>query len=281
MSEDNSVNRRRLLRRAGTVATALGAAGVASAVAASPAAAAPGDSIVQGDNDAGTTATSITSSAASTLTLANSATSGAPLTLPPRALPTGAAADGSVFFGEDQALYYSWAGGNLAALYDSSWVPVTMPLSPFRIVDTATTDGRELCSAFALESAGRIKPRGLNTGVDMVVDLSWLFDPETNLDGCALQMNLTVLSLLPSYTAVWDSGNWPGTSSINSPANMQAISNFVQAAVGPDATLRFKVLKPTRIIVDVVGVIATSGNFAQTQQAQALAAKTKARLPRR
>jgi hypothetical protein len=72
--ENASVNRRRLLRRAGSVAAGVAGAGVITAVAGSPAQAAPGGQVLMAPgNDAGGNNTSITSTnATATLSLANS-----------------------------------------------------------------------------------------------------------------------------------------------------------------------------------------------------------------
>ncbi|MCP2326635.1 hypothetical protein HDA40_005142 [Hamadaea flava] len=268
MSGENAVDRRKLLRRAGTVAAGIGAAGVATAVAASPASATDGQPIVQGTDNTGTLTTSISSNASSTLTLANTKmantlAAGVPLTLAPQGFPPAGAPDGALVVDEGGYLNYAFGGGLQARVYDSSYIPFTNVFTPIRIVDTATADGRFACSAYALDgSSGRIKPRGLATGIDMVVDLSWALDKNSDLMGCAIQFNLTVQSVVPSYTAVWDSGNWPGTSSLNSPANSQAISNFVQTALDLDnATINIKVLKPSRIIIDLCGILACEGNY--------------------
>ena len=78
--EDRSVNRRRLLRRAGTVAAGVAGAGVVSAVVSSPAQAATGDNFVLGTaNTAGAT-TKLTAGDATqpALRLENAVAGGAP-----------------------------------------------------------------------------------------------------------------------------------------------------------------------------------------------------------
>lgn len=259
MSEENAVDRRKLLRRAGTVAAGIGAAGVATAVAASPASAAPGDALVQGANDAGATATSITSTAASTLTLANGG-SGAPLTLAPKAWTAGLA-DGSVQF-DGAGLNYAWGGnGSQAAVYDSSWVPISVPTPPLRMLVTFTDPAfMEFASGYSL-SGGKINPKNSATVPDMLFDLSWALDPNTDLSGTAVQFNLTAFSQLPGWVAAWDQDDWPANSNINTPANNVAIANFCQVAVGSDAKIRFKMNRPTALIIDILGFVAWPGNF--------------------
>src|SRR5262245_4261490 len=94
MSEEleRKVNRRRLLRRAGTVAAGVAGAGVASAAVGSPAEAAPGSPVLQGSaNDAGDTTTYLTAQNVSFPTLeltntgenATTGESGPPLRLAP------------------------------------------------------------------------------------------------------------------------------------------------------------------------------------------------------
>ncbi|MEV6965662.1 hypothetical protein AB0M47_11140 [Hamadaea sp. NPDC051192] len=260
MSEENAVDRRKLLRRAGTVAAGVGAAGVASAIAASPASAAAGEALVQGSNETAGVANSINSTASSTLTLSNSG-SGAPLTLPAKAWPSGLA-DGSIVFDSGQGLNYAWGGnGSQAAVYDSSWVPIVVPTPPLRVLVTFTSPAQMgLASGYSM-SGGKINPKNSATVPDMLVDLSWALDPATDLSGTAVQFNLTAFSAAAGWVAAWDEGPWPSNSNINTPGNNTAIANFCQVAVGSDGKIRFKMNRPTALIIDILGFVAWPGNF--------------------
>jgi hypothetical protein len=284
MSEENAVDRRKLLRRAGTVAAGIGAAGVATAVTASPASATDGQPIVQGVTNTGAATTTVTSTASSTLTLSNTAADGspgAPLTLPPRAWSDGLG-DGAIVFDSYQSLNYAWGGlGKRAAVYDSSWVPQVYPTPPMRVLVTFTNPPiMDLATEYTM-TGGKINPKGSPTNPDMVVDLTWALDPSTGLSGTAVQFNLTAFSSTPGWVAAWDEGDWPLNSSINTPANNQAIANFVQCAVGTDGKIRFKMSRPTALIIDILGFIAYPGNFAAQGVTTAKAApfeKTISRL---
>ncbi|MEV0268604.1 hypothetical protein AB0H43_07500 [Hamadaea sp. NPDC050747] len=270
MSEDNAVDRRRLLRRASTVAAGLGAAGVASAVAATPANAAAGDPVLLGDNDAGAATTSITSSSnASTLTLSNTG-NGAPIVLPSKQLPTNgdAIVDGGVYnFGG--YLYYGYAGG-LASIYDDSWSTMTMPLvAPERILDTRSAAGRaSVINKAVLDSAGRVKEgqtvhvrltpiSGANTGLKIAVGAS------------AMHGNVTVTGpVKPGYLSVFPYGKpRPVASNINFVAN-QTIANSVFAGVNYYGAADIDVVSiyafvTTHVILDVSGIVGNQYNVTE------------------
>ncbi|NUT36848.1 MAG: hypothetical protein HOV79_27655 [Hamadaea sp.] len=268
MSEDNAVNRRRLLRRAGTVAAGLGAAGVASAVAASPAAAADGQAIVQGSDNAGTTLTTVTSSnAGGTLKLVNSNAAGTPLVLADKVWPANPA-DGALGF-EDGYLLYGWGGGNTALVADSSWANYTAFLSaPRRVLDTRNALDRfwaQYVSPGQFQSDGKIKAGGI-----INVPLISVADEPISLGANGLQGNLTVTQ--PSaggWVTIYPYGSpKPNSSNVNFVAN-QTIANAVVSGVKagvittdegdfPVDFVSIYAAKATHVIFDVAAVIAPS-----------------------
>jgi hypothetical protein len=147
-----TVNRRRLLRRAGTVAAGLGAAGVASAVAAGPASANGGDPVLAGEaTDAGNATTTInTFSSGPTLSLANPALAGTPSGGQLQLVPSGSLLPRTVTFAPAGTLN-AHVGGDLeyqwdpnsppALLYGSMNATVTWPVAPFRALDTRGLGG--------------------------------------------------------------------------------------------------------------------------------------------
>lgn len=175
MSDDqdnNTVDRRRLLRRAGTVAAGLAGTSVVGAVAATSAQAAPGDPVVQGaDNNAGNTTVVRSSSDTATLQLANSkvitGANGRVITAPTlRLAPSGTGISdvdaGSM--GVDTAGNLWVASGRYGGFFQSDRVHTSsnsnriVPIIPQRVIDTRTEQGR--WSLFEpdgkLDSAGRL-----------------------------------------------------------------------------------------------------------------------------
>jgi len=158
--EDNAVNRRKLLRRAGTVAAGLGVAGAAAAVSSSPASAAgvDGDVGLGTESNSGAATTTITSSSAtSTLTLANTG-GGAGLVLTPAAWPA-TPAGGAIGLNPDGYLLYGFGDGLTGAVYDTSWAYMPVPLqSPQRVLDTRSSSLRgNVLNPSVLDSVGRLK----------------------------------------------------------------------------------------------------------------------------
>jgi hypothetical protein len=275
MSQDekSTVDRRRLLRRAGTVAAGVAGAGVAGAVAATPAQAAPGDPVLQGQvNNAGTATTAITSNGSVEPTLVaynpyseavGSGTAAGPAL---RLVPNG-----------DWLKDESPAGSLSADSLGVPWVSVqypgftfshraltdfnanfTVPITPTRAVDTRSAAGRAriLNPSGNIDSAGRlIANRSIN------VDLSDLaFFPD------AVLLNATVTG--PGgggFVTVWQFGtSRPGVSSINF-ASGQTLSNFVFATSGfNEAQSVFSAVsvfssQTTHVILDLVAFVVSTG----------------------
>jgi hypothetical protein len=151
---ERTVDRRRLLRRAGTVAAGVAGAGVVTAVAAAPAEAAPGDPVVLGQSNSGGTATTTianNSSAQPALTLGNPALVGGDAGPALRLTPSGAglsplAPTGSVSADETGTLWSSVQFGGdpgTAFVYTNATASMVVPLlEPQRVVDTRSAAGR-------------------------------------------------------------------------------------------------------------------------------------------
>lgn len=79
-------------------------------------------------------------------------------------------------------------------------------------------------------------------------------------DARAVQLNVTVAEgTAASFLAVWDEGDWPGTSSLNW-ADASARPNAVTTSVGSDGFIRiYNDTGTVHVIVDVTGYFTTSG----------------------
>lgn len=285
-NDERTVDRRRLLRRAGAVAAGVAGAGVASAVVASPAQAADNTALTIGvDNTGGTTATTRLTAGdldTPTLTLANNTVvngeSGAALALnaidtTTGAVPSTAAPVGSLY-ADNWGDFYGvgdpdGTGKYLNLLYSPTWATMTVPVDPIRWVVTLPTysGGRAHVSGASFDSAGRLLPKNSSTVPDMVID----FSPLLTGGYAAVQGNLTCSSATGSgWAALWGTGGaWPKNSSIN--FTTVPIANFTQTLLGPDMKLRVKVLKPVVIIFDIQGFV-LADPFSQINPASPIAA---------
>ncbi|MEH1164924.1 hypothetical protein V6V47_06025 [Micromonospora sp. CPCC 205539] len=269
--QDKTVDRRRLLRRAGTVAAGVAGTTVVGAAVAAPAQAAPGDPVVQGaTNAAGNSTTALTSTAASpTLRLANTsitnesdyALSGPALQLVPSGdflnndAPVGSV--GVDQFGNYQVVSAQYEG---QALID--YVHTTgnsnriVPILPQRLVDTRSAAGRRLIvnpSSTTLDSSGRVRD-----GQTIHLDLrDWVFY------GDALFGNLTVTTAVASgFVQIFPYGVPRPTefSTINYLTN-QVISNSFMSGIGYDADfISVYVARATHVIIDVVAFVVGIGS---------------------
>ncbi|WP_027341665.1 hypothetical protein [Hamadaea tsunoensis] len=288
--EPAAVDRRRLIRRAGTVAAGLGAAGVATAVAATPASAASGDAVLLGkaDNDSGTATTGITSSnTTGTLALENKV-GAAPLVLPPKDWNSGTYPDGSLGFTPDGPLQYSFsidtgsgiAHNNIAYVYDTSWASMPIALStPVRVLDTRKSSAvlDFVLNPSVLDTQGRLK-----SGATLQLDLSSL-----------AYLALGVFGNLAAITP--DRAGWlklfaldtpePATSNVNFAANQYASNSFFVGAGFrtdthgvPTVTtgLSIKALGNTHVILDVFGFsVAQSNDVAELNSVKGAAKLAK------
>jgi hypothetical protein len=272
---ERAINRRRLLRRAGTLAA--GAAGVGAVAAiASPAHAATGDPMLLGSANVAGATTTVTAGDASnpTLSLANSAGPGiavTPLATDPvtgvTAAPSTTVPVGSIYaddWGDLHAIGQPAGAGVKYAnmLYSPTWATMVVPVRPVRWLDTRNAAQRAhiVPGSATFDSAWRVLPRNSNTVPDLILDLSAVFVGGLG----ALQANLTVASPTGNgWVALWDSGTFPGTSSINFTPAEGAIANFTQTVIDPIAkTVQMKVSKPVQIILDIVGFV-VSDPFSQ------------------
>jgi hypothetical protein len=272
MEEDQpkTVNRRRLLRRAGTVAAGLGAAGVASAVAAAPASANPGDNVVAGQTvDAGSFSTGITSNSAPTLVLKSAG--GPQLQLVPDAtdLEGSAAPLGSLLSTTKGELQYqsqgSNGGGVPSLVYTSYTATQTWAVNPFRVLDTRGLGGVFPVGNTVMNGSGRT----------LIVDLSVLNSEGKLIGGKSLLLNLTGLVKLGwglfvnvttqapeqnGYLTVFPAGaELHAASSVNFLTGWPA-SNCVPVAlgdIGTNFTDALQIYSPntTHVIMDVMAFI--------------------------
>jgi hypothetical protein len=262
-SEKSTVDRRRLLRRAGTVAAGVAGAGVAGAVAATPAQAAPGDPVVQGQaNNAAASTTQLQSSSPTdpTLVLYN-----------PNETPVGggtAAGPALQLFPHadwlnDDALGLPWVSVQYPGFTFSHAVHTTfnsntiVPITPTRVVDTRNATGRQWITnpGGNLDSAGR-----LIAGRSVNVDLSfYAFFP------VAVLLNATVTGQgAAGFLTVWEYNTTrPTVSSLNySPG--QNLSNFVFSTSGWDdvdvsSGVSVFTSQTTHFILDVVAFVVSDG----------------------
>lgn len=278
--EDTTIGRRRLLRRASTIAAGVAGAGVASAMVASPAQAADGEAILIGRNNVGTATTGVPA-VSTILTAGDDAhpalrvenATGAALSVAPNYATTAAPA-GSIFVDE----YGDFAAIGTADspepyvtyVYSPTWATMTVPIKPIRYVDTRTSAGRTHVTGATYDSSYRVMPKNSTTIPDAVFDLSGLF-----LGGYgAVQANLTVLKpTAQGYASLWPSGDWPGTSSINYGTALPEIANFTQTLIATDPvtnkrTIRLKTKYPAQFILDIVGFV-VADQFAQLSAAAA------------
>lgn len=279
--EARAVDRRRLLRRAGTIA--VGAAGVtaASAIVAAPAQAAPGEAVLIGRDNVGdgATPTKLTGGDADTPTvrLENPAAGGSALSVKPGGPQSVAAPAGSVFvdeFGDFSAIGNLGGGPFVTYAYSPTWATMVIPIRPVRWLDTRNSAGRAhiVAGSGTFDASGRVKPKYSSTVPDLKLDLSDLF-----LGGYgALQANLTVVSPANNgWAAIWDAGTFPGTSSINY-GTAFPLSNFVQSPIAADSTISIKTNQPVHFLLDIVGFV-VADPFAQLSFAAATAEATTMR----
>jgi hypothetical protein len=281
--ENRKVNRRRLLRRAGTVVAGVAGAGVVGAVVANPAQAANGGPVVIGAGNTGTSTTSLSMTDANTptLSLVNGNTDGPALALSPvdtlnddgtaNDTPTSNGPVGILIADEFGVLWGIGdpdnSGKYLNLLYSPTWAAMTIPTDPFRWLDTRPgktivggVPGRTFVSSGSFDGSGRVIAHG-NNNPDLVLEFGDILIPPAILNPsgppiAAVQINLlAVLGSSPGFISAWGAGSWPGTSSLNYAA-AQGIANFVQVLVDPDtAQVRFKVSTNCAIVADVVGYV--------------------------
>ncbi len=272
-NQDKTVNRRRLLRRAGTVAAGVAGTTVVGAAVAAPAQAAAGDPVVQGAaNAAGATTTALTSTGTGpTLRLANTSTTasnGAVLARPALQLaPSGDflhpdSPGGSIGldnygniqlvteFGGDKYLDYVHTTGNSNQI---------VPITPQRVVDTRAAASRKRIlnqSSTTLDSSGRLRD-----GQTIHINLS-----DFVYFGDALFGNLTVTTAVASgFVQIFPFGTpRPANFSTINYLTNQVVANSFMSGVGyrdENATdvISVYAARTTHIIIDVVAFVVGVG----------------------
>jgi hypothetical protein len=217
---ESNLGRRRLLRRAGTVAAGVVGAGAVSAAVAGPAQAAPGDPIVQGNNDAGNGVTE------PMVTLDNQ--EGPALNLAPSGSTNGDDPIGSFRVDGAGNIWTLVTPGLPEMVHTSFTATQLVPIVPQRILNTRTAEGRAnvLNPSGLFDASGRLlagKTINLHVG-------------DYASAAVALHGNVTVTgSVGDGYLTIWPAGNpRPATSVINFPssAKLTAIANHVVVGIG-------------------------------------------------
>ena len=279
---------RRGLLRGGAVLAGV-AAGAAVAMLPSPAAAADGDNVVLGADNAASTTTSVTiggDTGSSSAALSVTNVDGPALRLEP--LPDGwtgqleigdlAGSDLGPIVGVDTlsgtATTYLVTGVDLAN------VPSPFPSEPKRLIDLRTASGRSAIirrsSSTALAADGKLRAgQWIDIGIVLTA-------PDYVLD--AIFANLTVVAPAGSgFAQLYPPGVRPGTSSINYVTG-QTLANA--AFVGTGAVLgqhavRLYTSRDAWFLVDVTGGVSRGSVSTPLQQARARAAGGRAALNRR
>ncbi|WP_410810632.1 hypothetical protein [Micromonospora sp. 067-2] len=274
-NDDKTVNRRRLLRRAGTVAAGVAGTTVVGAAIAGPAQADQGQPVLQGVlNSAGNSNTTLSStSAGPTLRLANTNKStnpdgvefsGPALHLTPSGdylndqSPVGSL--GVDKYGNFQVVSAQYQGEAFVDfVHTTGNSNQIVPIVPQRLVDTraANTRTRIINASSNLDSSGRLRD-----GKTIHIDLS-----DFVFFGDALFGNLTVTTAVASGFVQIFPFNTPrpaNFSTINYLPN-QVISNSFVAGIGSNATdvtdaISVYAARTTHIIIDVVAFVVGVGS---------------------
>jgi hypothetical protein len=256
--------RRKLLRGA-TVAFGAGAA--AAAAVGSPAVAAPGDTMKQGEaNSADAATTTIQSDSAAVPTLDVNRF----LRLEPAtgALPT--SPEAGMFavdeFGDLNVAGTDFDDGNMWGVVPSSqWATMTLPVKALRILDTRFMD---IYGPMVVAGRNNIASGRLRTNRTITLSLAGARTAETfqAFPPLGIAINLTVVNTTgDGFVRVWGSGEPPAISSLNFRSGY-VLSNFVETPVGPHShdygsgplpvgAINIYTTLATGIVVDLVGVI--------------------------
>ncbi|MDG4822148.1 hypothetical protein O7635_09810 [Asanoa sp. WMMD1127] len=217
MSEE-AIARRRLLRRAGTVAAGVVGAGAVGAAVGSPAQADPGDALVQGPN-ADVAPTQLTGRAdAALLTLDNA---GGPAL---RLVPSNTVLDGdpvgSLCVDQTGNIYVVQRPGETFTVHTTMNTSQLVPIVPQRLVDTRAVTGRDLViNKDALDAQGRLRS---NTTMHVVASALVRYAD-------AMHGNVTaVKAVTGGHLTIYPYGvpYHPGTSTLNYPANTTLANAF-------------------------------------------------------
>ncbi|MEV0810321.1 hypothetical protein [Micromonospora sp. NPDC050200] len=268
--DEQIIGRRRLLRRAGTVAAGVAGAGVVSAATAGPVQAAPGEPVLQGRTVSAGPATTgvISSGSGATLELSNTRSPVAGLLSPALRLVPG---------GEDLATDAPLgsigidSGNNIRVtafqasdgkrytdfVHTSGNANRIVPIKPQRVIDTRYADQR----ARIINPTGNLDTSGqLLSGKTIYINLSdFMFVAD------AIFGNITVVS--PPGNAVLTVYSYntskPTASTINVPPNMNLANGFC-TAVGRDSTVSDAISihanGTTHLILDLTAVVVGVGS---------------------
>lgn len=249
------LDRRSLLRRAGTVAAIAGGAAVVQAAAGGVAEASAGGTAVLGANDAGVNTTSITSTSTtdSTLNLTNTGSAHSPLSL--TASPAGytalATKTAGELYNDSGDLFYVEPninpGGSL--VFTEATANQVVGITPIRMLDTRTAPGRTfviqpLSGPSPLNASGQLLARRW-LQLDMTSLATFYESAFINLTAVAPTAG-GYLSIAPQEPAA---GAAPATSNLNYVKGV----TIANAAVAPtiDGSLWIYSFSTTHILVDV------------------------------
>lgn len=256
-----ALQRRFLLRGGAVLAGAAGITAVGAAMGSGTANAADGAPLVLGalDNtETSTTELTITGDPSPALTLTNAA--GAALRLSPVANTFGGPLEPGDLAGTDVGLLVGVDYGNgsevdfLVTGSDLDYIPITLPVSPERLLDTRSARGRSNIlrgsSAAPLDSAGRLKA---NSWIDVAVSPA---DDGFELAGVFVN-TASGSSLGNGYLTVYLPGDRPGVSTINFQKGMSVANGaLVQPGIVDGVyAIRIHTSQATHILLDLSGVI--------------------------
>lgn len=271
--QDRSVDRRHLLRRAGTVAAGLAGTAAVGAAAAGPAQAAPGDPVLQGQANEAVTPTSLRggSATSATLRLENPTITdmeGVQVASPSlRLTPTGESINWKSEVGSVAMDRYGtiWAvtgeglppmeGNFVEYIKTNTNSSELKPVVPQRVIDTRTAAGRAriVNPAGNLDSAGRLmRGRTIHVNLDDFVYL-----------GQAVYGNVTVTGALAAgFLQIFphSAQRPPAFSTINFQAG-QTLSNFFLTGISPVIDyISVHAQQTTHVILDVVAFVVGTGS---------------------
>jgi hypothetical protein len=247
MSEE-TIARRRLLRRAGTVAAGVVGVGAVGAVAGSPAQADPGDALVQGAN-ANVAPTQLTGGAEAALLSLDNAGGPALRLVPSNTVLTNDPV-GSISVDQTGNIYVVQQPDATFVVHTTMNTSQLVPIVPQRLVDTRSTAGRELViNKDALDGQGRLR-----SGATMHVIASALVRYADAMHG-----NVTaVRAVTGGHLTIYPYGvpTRPGTSTLNYPVNMTLANAFTvghgRHPQHDDAISIYNSGGPVHVLVDAV-----------------------------
>jgi len=247
----NNLARRRLLRRAGTVAAGVVGAGAVGAVVSAPAQAAPGDAVVEGDNTAFAPTTFSGNDAAPLLTVEN--IGGPSLRLAPGNALAGSEPQGS-FSMDDGGTIFTIQAPGYVDLVQTTWnTSQLVPIVPQRVLNTRTAEGRQyiLNPSGNLDSGGRLK-----AGATIHLRLDYFV-----INAVAMHANVTAATAAANgYLTIFPFGEArPGTSTLNYPASsiLGSLANGFTVGHGWNGTIEGDAISiynyggPAHVLLDV------------------------------